>query len=279
MKFIFLLLFSISVSYQTQTYRFIYEYNFKKDSTSKEYFKENMVLDINQKTSKFYSYRYIINDSISKNKNIQNIVWYNLPALSYNKELNTSHSFFEIGTDFFVIESEDNIKWTILNEIKNISGIKAQKATTKFGGRDWIAWFSDEFDEFPFWDGPYKFKGLPGLIVEIKDTQNNFLFNLVENKVLNKSFDTQNFLETIGGQKPIKINENIFKKKKIEYFNSPFNSLKEQLKDNKGTTIIMFGKPIKTPQEMREFEKIEQERIIKENNPIELDKIIRYEIK
>ncbi|WKS94888.1 GLPGLI family protein [Riemerella columbina] len=275
MKFNFLLLFLFSISCYAQTYRFIYEYHFKKDSTSKEYSKENMVLDINDKTSKFYSYRYIINDSISKNKGIENIVWYNLPALSHNKKSQINQSFFEIGTDFFVIESKDNIQWTILNEIKDFNGVKAQKAIAKFGGRDWIAWFSDEF---PFWDGPYKFRGLPGLIIEIKDTQNNFIFSLVENKILNQPFNTQNFLETIGGQNPIKIDETILKKKRIEHFNSPFNYLKEQLKNNKGTTIIMFGKPVKTAQEMREFEKREQERIIKENNPIELDKIIHYQI-
>lgn len=276
MKFIFLLLSFVSISYHAQTYRFIYEYNFKKDSTSKEYFKENMVLDISQKTSKFYSYRYIINDSISKNENTKIIALYDLPGLSYDKESNTSQSFLGVGTDFFVIESKDNIKWTILNETKSINGIKTQKATTRFGGRDWIAWFSDEF---PFWDGPYKFKGLPGLIIEIKDTQDNFLFNLVKNKVLDKPFDTQFFLETVGGQKPIKINETILKKKRIEHFNSPFNFLKEQLRNKKGTTIIISDKRIKTAEEMREIEKMERERIIKENNPIELDKIIQYEKK
>ena len=57
-----------------------------------------------------------------------------------------------------------------------ISGYKAQKATTDFGGRSWVAWFTPEV---PYNDGPYKFRGLPGLIVKVHDTRNHYVFKLL----------------------------------------------------------------------------------------------------
>ena len=47
------------------------------------------------------------------------------------------------------------------------------KAVTEFAGRKWTAWFTEEL---PFQDGPYKFRGLPGLIVKLEDaTQSHVL--------------------------------------------------------------------------------------------------------
>jgi GLPGLI family protein len=47
-----------------------------------------------------------------------------------------------------------------------------QKATN-FGGRLWIiAWFNLEI---PINEGPYKFRGLSGLIFEIGDSQTQFM--------------------------------------------------------------------------------------------------------
>ncbi len=66
--------------------------------------------------------------------------------------------------------------WKIAEDTANISGYKVQKATTHFGGREWVAWFSSEI---PYSDGPYKFNGLPGLILKIHDTRNHYLFELV----------------------------------------------------------------------------------------------------
>ncbi len=67
------------------------------------------------------------------------------------------------------------IDWEIQPERKEISGFNAQKATGSFAGRDYIAWFTPEL---PFLDGPYKFYGLPGLILEISDLKNHYHFRL-----------------------------------------------------------------------------------------------------
>ena len=67
-------------------------------------------------------------------------------------------------------------EWTITGDTAIISGYKVQKATTHFGGRDWVAWFAPEI---PYNDGPYKFNGLPGLILKIHDTRNHYAFEVV----------------------------------------------------------------------------------------------------
>ena len=66
--------------------------------------------------------------------------------------------------------------WKIKEDTTNISGYKVQQATTNFGSREWVAWFSLEI---PYSDGAYKFNGLPGLILKIHDTRNHYLFEMV----------------------------------------------------------------------------------------------------
>lgn len=66
--------------------------------------------------------------------------------------------------------------WKILPETQKISNYNCKKAICNFRGRNYTAWFTEEI---PFPDGPYKFNGLPGLIVKIYDEKNYFSFELV----------------------------------------------------------------------------------------------------
>ena len=52
-------------------------------------------------------------------------------------------------------------------------GYTCQKATTTFRGRNYTAWFAPEI---PSNNGPWKFGGLPGLILKISDDKRNFIF-------------------------------------------------------------------------------------------------------
>lgn len=89
------------------------------------------------------------------------------------------------------------LKWSISNETKNILGYQVQKATTSFAGRNWIAWFAPEI---PYSDGPYKFSGLPGLILKLHDTRNHYLFELVSieepEEVQAIEFPVRRYIET-----------------------------------------------------------------------------------
>jgi GLPGLI family protein len=68
----------------------------------------------------------------------------------------------------YVLTSElkPEIKWNIVEEVKMIKNYTCLKATTEFRGRKYIAWFTPDI---PISDGPWKFKGLPGLILSITD--------------------------------------------------------------------------------------------------------------
>lgn len=72
-------------------------------------------------------------------------------------------------------ENPLDFNWKIADERKEIAGYQCVQATGEFRGRAYIAWFAPEI---PILAGPYKFGGLPGLIVEIADTENHHVFKL-----------------------------------------------------------------------------------------------------
>ncbi len=74
---------------------------------------------------------------------------------------------------FYVVDSLHPMKWKINKEIKSILGYPCQKAQTHFRGRDYIAYFTKKI---PVNNGPYKFGGLPGLILEVYSTDGEIKF-------------------------------------------------------------------------------------------------------
>ena len=66
--------------------------------------------------------------------------------------------------------------WILENETKIICGYMCQKATCHFRGRDFEAWFALDI---PLKSGPYKFGGLPGLILRIYDTNHLYTFDCI----------------------------------------------------------------------------------------------------
>lgn len=78
--------------------------------------------------------------------------------------------------DYVYIEPAKMDAWEIGEETKEFMGYTVQKATMAFAGRQYEAWFTIEV---PISDGPYVFRGLPGLIVEIYDTQKHYHFKML----------------------------------------------------------------------------------------------------
>lgn len=66
--------------------------------------------------------------------------------------------------------------WTLDNEKQNICGYQCQKATCHWRGRDYEAWFALAI---PMKSGPWKFGGLPGLIMKIYDTKHLYTWEAV----------------------------------------------------------------------------------------------------
>ena len=64
-------------------------------------------------------------------------------------------------------------QWTLTQDTATVSGYHCQKATCSYHGRDFEAWFTAEV---PVKFGPWKFGGLPGLIVKVYDTDHLYTF-------------------------------------------------------------------------------------------------------
>lgn len=94
-------------------------------------------------------------------------------------------------------EPSDAFNWTIEEAADTIRKYKVQKATCRFGGRDWVAWFCADI---PINDGPYKFCGLPGLIVKLNDTRDYYTYTLQKIEIPEQSifidFQDRSYIES-----------------------------------------------------------------------------------
>ena len=68
-------------------------------------------------------------------------------------------------------------QWTMGTETQDILGHRCQKATCHWRGRDFVAWFAPDI---PVKAGPWKFGGLPGLILKLQDTAGVYRFEAVQ---------------------------------------------------------------------------------------------------
>lgn len=154
---------------------------------------EKMLLWIGSENSTFFSYSRYLSIEANKKHTTRSAFqeWFNDP----NRYRGGWYSYYEIfkkfpsgvititeylPSDYFIYhESFSQFQWKLMDKHSEILGVRVQMATTRFGGRDWIAWFTPEI---PFSDGPYKFSGLPGLILKIHDSQNHYVFEATEIK-------------------------------------------------------------------------------------------------
>lgn len=73
-------------------------------------------------------------------------------------------------------EEWPQMKWQLTGEKKTILGYNCQKATCRFRGRDFTAWFTPEI---PVKGGPWKFGGLPGCILKVYDSDKLYVWEAV----------------------------------------------------------------------------------------------------
>jgi GLPGLI family protein len=69
----------------------------------------------------------------------------------------------------------ESINWVLLDEKKEIADFTCQKATATFRERDYTAWFTTEI---PVDIGPWKLRGLPGLIMDVSESTGKFRFRV-----------------------------------------------------------------------------------------------------
>jgi GLPGLI family protein len=78
------------------------------------------------------------------------------------------------GSYYYTAESKTKINWLLLNETKKISSFECKSATCTFRGRKYLAWYAPDLP-LPF--GPWKLQGLPGLILEAYDENEEIYYH------------------------------------------------------------------------------------------------------
>ncbi|OCK49829.1 hypothetical protein BA768_08005 [Chryseobacterium sp. CBo1] len=212
LSFSLLSLFVIS-AISAQSYKAVYDFGWKPQKNSAEFLHEDFALILNEnKTSEFLSYIKFKNDS-TKTATVKDFKKIGQGSISFNykygeskfneiitKNYGSNEILFEkqLHDKIFIINNSCKINWKISSEKDKFLSYPIQKATTEFGGRKWIAWFTTEI---PVQDGPYKFYGLPGLILKINDSENEFIYELKSikkeiNDISERNFMSQNIIKT-----------------------------------------------------------------------------------
>ena len=167
----------------------MYELSFREDTTHLNYVKDaNQILLIgNNGINSFQEYNhYRYYRDMRKKVNDGTIDEWLMGGLkvadyisNYRFEIYKNHNIRMINTNDHIFqmglyeyeEPFDSFKWQITSETDTIHNYVCQKAICDFGGRIWEAWFTSEI---PISEGPYKFCGLPGLILNLADTENHY---------------------------------------------------------------------------------------------------------
>jgi len=135
-------------------------------------------------------------------------------APMYNYKLNQEYITFQSEVAYKKVITTDNFKieWNISeHEQKEIGGFVCKKATTTFRGVDYIVWFTEEIP-LPF--GPWKFRNLNGLILEVYDKDRNYIYiatqiNLGKDcKEINNTISKYDLSDTIPWEKYVELYKN-----------------------------------------------------------------------
>jgi len=188
------LFFLLTIHFSSNGQKLLCQYSlvYKPDSTSNSSKQCNFFLITDGKNSLFRDKQAIKVDSLiekyektpmnESNMTVFTNQMVQMPNPSFNyylyKDILAKKIYYIDKIDkvnYYYTEPLDTVRWAITAQSKIIMGYKCAKAVASFGGRIWEAWFTREI---PVPDGPYKFSGLPGLIIQANDTRNQYVFLL-----------------------------------------------------------------------------------------------------
>lgn len=178
-----------------------YQLKIAPDPQKPDYiYKDIRILEIGKNMAKSYSYLLYQKDSLCTELEAKGAE--SLPALQQTvlpmevfvsgKDHQTTVIYRAIANApvYIYTEPTENIRWNIRDERKEILGYNCQKATATFRGRDYEAWFTTEI---PSKYGPYKFVGLPGLILSIQDSLKEYCWECIGIKKGNKDMTIKRY--------------------------------------------------------------------------------------
>lgn len=206
---ILMVMFSFFGKVLSQTERYVYQTEVNPDTINLVNMKvENTFLDIKGNQSLFISESKLLRDSLTTVLRQQGLTETKrskkdkseFPKLPNGKSIqptffdyfitknrdDKSVNFVEsIGSKQVYYQEDRKMNWEISPQISDFNNYKVQKATMTFGGRIWTAWFAPEIK---ISDGPYKFLGLPGLILKLEDDKGDYRFTFVKKINIEKAF-------------------------------------------------------------------------------------------
>ncbi|WP_285269639.1 GLPGLI family protein [Kaistella rhinocerotis] len=283
---LFLLTAFMAVNAQETANRFFYELSYKPRKDSAKVEKVMMILDVTKDKSIYRDYTMVAQDSILKiqfeqmmksgvYKDFSKMVtmpkfsekvykFYPDMKIQYVERISSGFTPVNIGYD-----DESKMNWNISAEKAKIGSYNTQKATTEFGGRQWVAWFAADI---PLQDGPYKFHGLPGLIVKVEDAEKNYSWELKGNRKV-PNFSETTYMETIApggnGGKVQVVSREKFEKTFADYKKDPFASMRPMLKPEM-LSQKMPGSDATIGETLKQQEKMVKEFYGANSNPIEI---------
>lgn len=152
---------------------------------------DEMVLRIGETKSQFFSRHTFYHDSLWADPNGRKLAeeltldafrtrdYSKMPAVKTTRDyiyknhpegkITTIAKDFKVG--FIYEETYEPQDWVIQDCIKQHLGYNCKKAECVFRGRFWTVWFTPDI---PIKDGPWKFSGLPGLILEAYDSNRDY---------------------------------------------------------------------------------------------------------
>lgn len=258
-----------------QINRFVYQVTMKPDASNKADVKtENAYLDISAEKSMFYSENRIKRDSVMKanfqsggargfNRDQMESLRSNI-NYSIEKDKKNQKILYKdrLGRDIYSYEEDRPLDWKILSETTKIGEYKVQKAETDFGGRKWTVWFTTDL---PYQDGPYKFTGLPGLVVKAEDSEGDYSFDLMKN------YKISDFPEMTTFGNIIKVKRSDYVKQQEKFKSDPMSFVNSQRGGGISAPMRMGGGGNQNPADMRKrMEERVKEELKKNSNPIEL---------
>ena len=164
-----------------------YTFSFMRDTLKpNEYWKDIQTLQIGKRVSKYYS-QNLLDRTFEEDyhQGVTGACSFEVFKLFSKKKLivtDVANDFF-LGSNFRYEEAIPNFYWKITNETSRYLSYTCYKALTRFRGRNYEVWFTKDIKVS---DGPWKFCGLPGLILRVQDDRKEILFECTS--ISDKSF-------------------------------------------------------------------------------------------
>lgn len=231
-------------------YECLYEYTIQvKDGVKESY---STILQIGTACAYFTDYTSYQLDSVrcASNPDEKTLLHYGQQVLhnefffdqsvlqNYPKGKKTVYSV--ITPDYYRYEERnDLINWELQNDTTTICGYNCNKATCSYGGRKWMVYYTTEI---PVQFGPWKFSGLPGLIMAATDDENIHTFTAI-------GFRKNNVPISVPKYQVIETTREKFLKSKNRFEENPMKNLPPESisamtvikSDNGGGAVMING--------------------------------------